>query len=48
MQKKIGGPGSDWASSVIVTASEEIFVFGHTDSDGNSSFDICLLKISSH
>ncbi|UCG93105.1 MAG: DJ-1/PfpI family protein [candidate division WOR-3 bacterium] len=47
-QKTIGGHGSDWASSVVVTDEDEIFVLGHTDSDGNGSLDMCLLKVSSH
>lgn len=44
----IGGPGSDWASSVVVTADDEIFVLGHTDSGGNGSFDVCFLKVNGH
>lgn len=47
-QKTIGGQGSDWASSVVVTAEDKIVVLGHTDSDGNGSFDVCLLEVSSH
>lgn len=44
-EKSAGGPGSDWLSSVIVTRNGDLAALGHTDSCGQGSFDVCLIRM---
>ncbi len=44
-QETIGGPGSEWSNSVHSSKDGSIIVLGQTNSAGNGSFDVCLLKL---
>jgi len=44
-EKKMGGPGTDWASGVCLTADGNCVIVGHTNSCGSGSLDVCVMKL---
>jgi hypothetical protein len=45
-ERTLGGPGSDWASDVLITDSDELMISGWTTSTEGGDPDILLLKVT--
>jgi len=44
-EKKVGGPGKDWASSICLTSDGNCVIVGHTNSCGSGSLDVMVVKV---